>query len=144
MSELTDHTDERIARIHALFCELTRVDPKTLRLHMGRERTWQEYFHAGFTEDHLRLVVTWIEHERKRKRIEYSMRFSLLIQQLDKFEELLAEAQKWRPPKPETNKQKAVKQLRPVVNEEVTDNMRKAGDVLKPIFSEEFRKQINL
>jgi hypothetical protein len=74
----------RIQQAHQLYGTLTG---QTLRLAFDRERMWFDFFHAGYTLDDLRAVVTYLQHEiRAQRRNVGALKLSNLLQ-LDRFEE---------------------------------------------------------
>lgn len=78
-------THEDIEALHALYCRLTGLK---LSLRFDRERYWYEWLRIGFTEGDLRLVI----RNLRRKKQFGTLKFSVLIERPDRFEEELVEA----------------------------------------------------
>lgn len=85
---MTDNST--ISNLHHEYRTLTGYD---LGLDYWRERCWADWCSKGFTVEDLRLVVRWLKDGiRKETRRPGCLKFSNLIQQLDRFEEDLVEA----------------------------------------------------
>lgn len=78
----------QIESLHALYRRLSKME---VGLRFDRESSWMEFIRAGFTEKDLEAVIDRIHMLIKTgdRRIE-ALRFSNLIQGLDRFEEELA------------------------------------------------------
>lgn len=102
---------DQIKSIHALYGALTS---NWLHLDMNRERIWYEFL-KRFTEEDLRLVIAHLQTGiKKGYRYMPCLRFSRLIEPLDHFEEQLNEARaNSRNNKPQSNREQAIKVLRP-------------------------------
>lgn len=69
---------------HELYCRLTG---QKLTLRFDRERLWYEFLRAGFSDDDLKTVVTYLQKEiRASRRNVGALKLSNLLQ-LDRFEE---------------------------------------------------------
>ena len=69
---------------HELYCRLTGQE---LTLRFDRERLWYEFLRAGFSNDDLKTVVTYLQKEiRASRRNVGALKLSNLLQ-LDRFEE---------------------------------------------------------
>lgn len=79
--------DQAIKDFHACFCHETGAQ---LRLGIGeysRERAWATFLKT-FTKEDLRLVLRYLRHEiREGNRRPGCLKFSNVIEQLDRFEE---------------------------------------------------------
>ena len=70
--------------IHELYCQLTA---QKLTLRFDRERLWHDFLRAGFSDDDLKTVVTYLQKEiRAGRRNVGALKLSNLLQ-LDRFEE---------------------------------------------------------
>lgn len=87
-----------IQQAHELYCQLTG---QTLRLGYDRERMWLDLVRAGYTQDDLRTVVTYLQREiRAQRRNVGALKLCNLLQ-LDRFEEDLQISRvRLRPPPP--------------------------------------------
>ena len=75
---------QQILQAHELYGELTG---QKLRLDFARERQWYELLHQGFTLQHLRQVITYLQREiREGRRNVGALKLSNLLQP-DRFEE---------------------------------------------------------
>jgi hypothetical protein len=73
-----------IQHTHARYCQLTG---QTLRLGFERERLWFELLRAGYAQDDLRRVVTYLQREiRAQRRNVGALKLSNLLQP-DRFQE---------------------------------------------------------
>lgn len=80
-----------IASLHECYVRLSGF---TIRLDAMRERSWFEFISAGFTFEDLRVVMKYLRKEiNSGKRNLGALKFSNLVQQLDRFEEDLGMAQ---------------------------------------------------
>lgn len=86
MTDLTQPTE----MVHKAYCAMTGL---YVPLTMARMCTWHAWLCRGWTIDHLRLVVNFISHKLSEPARTNSLRFSRLIEDMDRFEEDLAEAQ---------------------------------------------------
>lgn len=106
----------RVNLLDALFQQLSGVTFKANGVLTGRERAWCEFLKAGFDENDLREVLSWLRLRIKiGKRDIGCLRFSALIGCTDRFnEELgLARAERRNARPLVTPKEKALAQLRP-------------------------------
>lgn len=113
------------AKLHAAYNEITGSN---LRVGIGeysRERCWFDFIKAGFTEDDLRCVVRHLRREIKESRRQPScLKFSNLVEHLERFEEDLGMARAKERKAPAPVHQRALNQLRPTVTA-VTPNETK-------------------
>jgi hypothetical protein len=80
----SNHSSKQITAAHQLYCQLTG---QNLRLGFDRERQWYEWLRAGFTLEHLRRVVAYLQREiRHGRRNVGALKLSNLLQP-DRFEE---------------------------------------------------------
>lgn len=91
-------TASAILAAHQLYCQLTG-QPLTLRF--DRERQWFEWLRAGFNDEDLRQVITYLQGQiRHQRRHVGALKLSNLLQP-DRFEEDLHIARvRLRPPSP--------------------------------------------
>ena len=89
---------QRIQQAHAFYCRLTG---QRVSLRFDRERLWYELFNAGFSEDDLKRVISYLQREiREGRRNVGALKLSNLLQ-LDRFEEDLNISRvRLYPPKP--------------------------------------------
>lgn len=74
----------RLEQLHQTYCRLTG---QNLSMRFDRERLWQEFLNAGFTENDLVQVVRYLQKEiRHTRRNVGALKLSNLLQ-LDRFEE---------------------------------------------------------
>jgi len=80
------------------------------------------FVRAGFTADDMRTVVEHMLRENKRNHFQYGLKLSPLLNDLQRFNDLLEEAKaKNRNCRPApTAKEKALNQLRPALGENLT------------------------
>jgi hypothetical protein len=92
-----------IQQAHQLYCQLTG---QTLRLGYDRERMWLDLVRAGYTQEDLRAVVTYLQREiRAQRRNVGALKLCNLLQ-LDRFEEDLQISRvRLRPPPPPASPQ---------------------------------------
>ena len=75
---------QRIQQAHALYCRLTG---QRVSLRFDRERSWYEFFQAGFSEADLQRVISYLQREiRQGRRNVGALKLSNVLQ-LDRFEE---------------------------------------------------------
>lgn len=112
-------TEKQIESLHATYCRLTGFQLSRARgLFDYRQRAWCDFLSAGFTEDDLALVITWLQRKIKAgERNIGAIRFSNLIEALPRFEEELgmarAEVRNTHPAP--TAKERAVQAFRPTI-----------------------------
>lgn len=95
---MTDITP-KVIEFHRAYCEAAKCQ---LVLSTDRLYWWQVWMVRGFTVEDLRLVCCYLWAEiRADRRRPGSLKFSNLIQEVDRFEEDLAFARQW------TKKQRA-------------------------------------
>lgn len=126
-----------VEELHALYCERTGLE---IRLAYDRERYWFDFIKAGFTKDDLNLVVgSLLKGIGKGDRNPGCLRFRNLIQQLDNFDEELAQARaQMRNFKVQSPKEKAMESLRGPSNV-VPMNARPAKEVIEKL-AQDLRK----
>ena len=99
-----------IARLHALYCQLTGL---VIPLDMQRETIWFEWQRRGHGEPELRVVVAHLQRGiREQRRNPGALKFRNLIGMPDYFEEDLAEARAARrayQSRPQGDKQSVLK-----------------------------------
>jgi hypothetical protein len=81
---MDNNTLAALRATHELYCQLTG---QKLTLRFDRERLWYDFLRAGFNEDDLETVVTYLQKEiRASRRNVGALKLSNLLQ-LDRFEE---------------------------------------------------------
>ena len=93
MSSVPDRVVE-IRRLHAAYVRLTGLSV-VLDLAGYRERLWFDWLQMGWTEKDLAVVVGYVKRciARNERGFNYgTLKFGSLVGQVDKFEEILAEA----------------------------------------------------
>jgi hypothetical protein len=81
---MDNNTLAALRATHELYCHLTG---QKLTLRFDRERLWYEFLRAGFSDDDLKTVVTYLQKEiRASRRNVGALKLSNLLQ-LDRFEE---------------------------------------------------------
>jgi len=87
-----------IQQAHQLFCHLTG---QSLQLGFDRQRMWFELLRAGYSQDDLRTVISYLQREiRAQRRNVGALKLSNLLQP-DRFEEDLQISRlRLRPPPP--------------------------------------------
>ena len=93
MSSVPDRVVE-IRRMHAAYVRLTGLSV-VLDLAGYRERLWFDWLRMGWTEGDLAVVVGYVKRciARNERGFNYgTLKFGSLVGQVDRFEELLAEA----------------------------------------------------
>jgi hypothetical protein len=81
---MDNNTLADLRAIHELYCHLTG---QKLTLRFDRERLWYDFLRAGFSDDDLKTVVTYLQKEiRANRRNVGALKLSNLLQ-LDRFEE---------------------------------------------------------
>ena len=93
MSSVTDRVVE-IRNLHGAYVRLTGLSV-VLDLAGYRERLWFDWLRMGWTEGDLAVVVGYVKRciSRNERGFNYgTLKFGSLIGQVDKFEEILAEA----------------------------------------------------
>lgn len=81
---------DQIATLHAAYCELTGFE---LGRDYARDYAWHEFVKRGFTLDDLKMVVFEVRKGMAGGyRFQGSLKFRNLIEDLNRFEEDLAEA----------------------------------------------------
>lgn len=79
---------DKIKTLHARYCSLSRMQ---VGLRYNRESSWVEFIRSGFTEADLELVLKYLVHQVEcGERQPQCLKFSNVIEQLDRFEEELA------------------------------------------------------
>ena len=75
---------DQIDQTHLLYCRLTA---QNLSLRFGRQRLWYEFFRAGFSQEQLTQVITYLQKEIRygRRNVGALKLYNLL--QPDRFEE---------------------------------------------------------
>lgn len=132
--------EPKIQELHDTYCSLIG---EKLSLGLGeysRESFWQHYLKAGFNVADLRLVMRHLKREiHGERRNKGCLRFSNLIQQLDRFEEELVSAraeERNRKPAP-TPLQRVLEQARPtavqVKPEDAQITGRPVGDLISDL-----------
>ncbi len=94
------------------------------------------FVRAGFTADDMRIVIEFIQRENKRNHYQYGLKLGSLINDLQRFNDLLEEAKaKERNRRPATTpKEKVLSQLRPTVSENLTSTgAMTVKDVLRKV-----------
>ena len=87
-----------IQQAHQLYCQLTG---QTLLLAYDRERMWLDLLRAGYTQQDLRIVVTYLQREIRAQRRNIGALKLCNLLQLDRFEEDLQISRvRLRPPSP--------------------------------------------
>lgn len=87
-----------IQQAHQLYCQLTG---QTLLLAYDRERMWLDLLRAGYTQQDLRIVVTYLQREIRAQRRNIGALKLCNLLQLDRFEEDLQISRvRLRPPPP--------------------------------------------
>lgn len=126
---MTDETPI-FRHLHGVYCQLANAQ---LVLTMERIYWWSHFKARGFTEADLRLVLRYLWHEIKAERRRYgALKFSNLIQDVDRFEEDLFLARAWdRNYRPvPTSKQQTVAAWHPAMTEPVTPTARPISELI--------------
>jgi len=113
----TPDTKSKIECLALCYKKITGIDLKHMGIIDHRERSWFEFLRAGFTVQDLETVLLWLKKGiREDKRQIGCLRFSNLVERLDRFGEELAMAKaenRNARPAP-TPKERVLAQARPV------------------------------
>lgn len=100
------------------------------------EHSLFDWVRAGFTKEDMITVINYINRENRRNDFKYSLRLGHLINDHQRFEDLLqeAKAKDRNRVKPPTERQKVLSEFRGTPAEtEGTGTVRQWGDILKTI-----------
>jgi len=127
---------EQLRQLHEIYRHDTGLE---ISYRYDRERAWYEFDKAGFTQDDLRLVLSYLKFQIKANNWHPScLGFSNIIHRLDKFEEYLALARTYsRNNKPQTNRENIIKAFRPEVGTAPqTQSCKPAKEVVEKLIDE--------
>ncbi len=102
-----ENKNDLYKKLHQCYVNFTGLP---VRWDMGKHFAWERFVYEGYTESDLNAVVNWIKRKIKaQRRYPESLRFSNLIERLDRFEEDLAEVRSEFVKAPKVDKAKAEK-----------------------------------
>lgn len=126
-------TPADIAALHALYQRLTGNELVLNWFRMDCWRQWISYRkHQPFTQEDLKTVVAYFRRTRKGGLLDGSLKFHLLIQQPDRFEEDLALCRQALRPRPLATKELVSCGIARVVpNQNMEDTSVQVGDLIR-------------
>lgn len=128
-------TDAEISLLHSCFCKFTGADLPLRSICDARRLAWQRFAAAGHTQAELETVLFYLNRKVREDHWDRGcLRFTNLVEDLNHFEEVLAEARAWKrnSPRQTSARERVVEQWSPkLVPTQVKDSCVHISKVLE-------------